>query len=150
VNSGLLQYVFARNANDELIYYQRFSTDRAWGAGNATRGLDHNLWQIAGELHAVADANSWGVHVFWRNANNELIHYWTLEAPNSEGAAGRSPPLRRPTSLRTAHISQSAVVPPGSPQAGGIIERKAMRSDCISPTQDSMALSRCWYLNLVS
>jgi hypothetical protein len=76
VNNGLLQYVFARNANNELIYYQRFTNNLAWRAGNATRGLDHNVFGIAGDLHAVADANSWGVHVYWRNARNELIHYW--------------------------------------------------------------------------
>jgi hypothetical protein len=45
-------------------------------AGNATRelGLDHNVFQIAGDLHALADANDAGVRLFWRNANNELIH----------------------------------------------------------------------------
>jgi hypothetical protein len=83
VNKGVLQFVFARNANNELIYYQTYPLAalpvvKAWFAGNATRelGLDQHVFQIAGDLHALADTNDAGVHLVWRNANNELIHYY--------------------------------------------------------------------------
>jgi hypothetical protein len=43
-----------------------------WQAGKIA-GLDHTF-QIAGDLHAVADPKSSAVHLYWRNADHELIH----------------------------------------------------------------------------
>jgi hypothetical protein len=87
VNSGFYQYAFARNSRNDLIYYVRYPSPGSdsgtwwpgsaavWNAGNLTQKFGV-AFQITGDLHAVADSNSWGIHVFGRNANNELIHYY--------------------------------------------------------------------------
>jgi hypothetical protein len=77
-NIPAAQHVFARNANGELIHYY-WSPELGWAAENLTQYQRTGAaYQIAGypEVINLQVGALLMQHVFARNANGELIHYY--------------------------------------------------------------------------